>query len=252
MTLKKRIKHFVRDIFRLPFVLSFIGWVAGLYVRLVGKTSRFDVQGAEEFERLIAAHNGGIFVSWHGRALMLPYFWRNPRLMKALVSPHADGRIIARLLKMFHIYTIDGSSDRKALAAALDITKELEAGTVVSLIPDGPRGPSMRLNKSVIYFAKVSQKPVMGFTYSAKGAAIMRKSWDDMLLPRPFSEGVVRATKPLFVPVDASEEEMEILRRQFEDELNALTLAADKACGLPEVMVGKEKKGKKRRRCEDN
>lgn len=246
MSLKKKIKHFRQRVFRLPFVLTFIGWVAGSYVRLVGKTSRFDVQGIEEFERVIAENKGGIFVAWHGRALMLPYFWRNPRLMKALVSPHTDGRIIAKLLNMFHILTIDGSSDRNALSAALEINKELADGTVVSLIPDGPRGPSMRLNKSVIYFAKTTGKPVMGFTYSAKGAAVMRRSWDDMLLPKLFSEGILRATKPLFVPHDASEEECERLRLVFEKELNELTFAVDAACGINPPIFPKERKSKKK------
>lgn len=242
MEIKRTVKHILRDIGRLPAVLYLIGTLAGFYVWLVGKTGRFDVHGQEEFERLVAENDGGIFVTWHGRALMLPFFWRNTRLMKALVSPHADGRIIARLLQMFHIYSIDGSSDRNAAGAAIEITKELQHGTVVSLISDGPKGPSMRLNKSVIYFAQKTGKPVMGFTYSAKGAWVMRKSWDDMLVPRLFCCGVVRATEPLFVPAEATEEEMETLRLKFETELNELTFAADRACAIEPAIMPKEKK----------
>lgn len=245
MNLKKKIKHIVRDFLRLPFILNFIGTMAGTYVWLVGKTGKFDVQGQKEFEALVAENDGGIFVTWHGRALMLPFFWRNTRQMKALVSPHQDGRIIARLLRMFHIWSIDGSSDRHALGAALEIVKELNEGTVVSLISDGPRGPSMRLNKSVIYFAQKTGKPIMGFTYSAKGAKIAKKSWDSMLVPPLFCSGVVRATKPLFVSAEAGEEELELLRQKFEDELNELTFEADKQCGLPQIMPGCSKKIKR-------
>lgn len=242
MNLKKKIKHFLRYIGRLPFILNLIGSAAGAYVWLVGKTGRFDVRGIDEFEQLIKQNDGGIFVCWHGRALMLPYFWSNPRPMKALVSPHADGRIIARLLKMFHIFSIDGSSDRNARGAALEIVKELSAGTVVSLISDGPTGPGMRLNKSVIYFAQKTGKPVMGFTYSARGAKVWRRNWDDMLFPPLFAEGMVRGTKPLFVPADADEAETERLRQAFEDELNALTAAVDKQCGVEGIVPGHEKK----------
>lgn len=245
MVLKKKIKHLIKDFMRLPIMLNMIGSLAGSYVWLVGKTGKFDVQGLDEFEQLIKENDGGIFVTWHGRALMLPFFWRNARQMKALVSPHQDGRIIARLLQMFHILSIDGSSDRHALGAALEIVKELNSGTVVSLISDGPRGPSMRLNKSVMYFAQKTGKPIMGFTYSARGAMIAKKSWDSMLVPPLFCKGYVRATKPLFISADASEEELDILRQKFEDELNALTWEADKNCGLPEILPGKEKKLKK-------
>lgn len=245
MNIRKKIKHALKDFGSLPRVLDFIGLAAFAYSWLVGKTGRFTVQGDKDFEQLIEKHDGGIFVAWHGRALMLPYFWRNTRQMKALVSPHRDGRIIAGLLKKYHILSIDGSSDRHAAGAALEIVRELEAGTVVALISDGPRGPRMRLNKSVIYFAQKTGRPVMGFTYSSQGAAVMRKSWDAMLLPKMFAKGVVYGTKPLFVPKDADEETLETLRRGLEDELNALTFQADKECGLEEILPAAEAKSKR-------
>ncbi len=244
MQIKRFFKHLTRHITRSAPFLSLIGTMAGTYVWLVGKTSHFEVEGITEFEELIKKHNGGIFVSWHGRALLLPYFWSNPRPMKALVSPHADGRIIARLLNMFHIKTIDGSTDRNSRSSAIEILKELKKGTVVSLISDGPRGPSMRLNKSVIYFAQKTGKPIMGFTYSAEKSKIMRKSWDDMLLPPLFGKGYIKATTPLFVPENATEEELEQLRQTFENELNAQTFSADKLCHLPEIAPDHVKKDK--------
>ena len=169
---RTKIKHLRQKISKLPVVLDLIGGLAYLYAWLAGKTGKFDVSGIDEFEKLIADNDGGIFVAWHGRALMLPYFWRNPRQMKALVSPHNDGRIIARLLRGFNILSIDGSSYRKALPAALSIVHELEQGTVVALIPDGPRGPRMRLNKSVIYFAQKTGKPVIFVVCSGSTLAL--------------------------------------------------------------------------------
>ena len=245
MEIKKTIKHLRQKLIKRPFVFDMLGRIAALYVWLVGKTGNFVVNGQKEFEQLVADNDGGIFVTWHGRALMLPFFWRNTRLMKALVSPHNDGRIIAKLLRMFKIYSIDGSSDRNARAAALDIVRELEQGTVVSLISDGPRGPRMRLNKSVIYFAQKTGKPIMGFTYSSQNAAVMKKSWDAMLIPKLFAKGEVAATKPLFVPQGISDEEMEKLRADFENELNDLTLALDRKFGLPEILPADERKSKR-------
>ncbi len=245
MEIKKTIKHLRQKVTKQPYVFDLLGRIAALYVWLVGKTGDFVVNGLKEFEELIERYNGGIFVTWHGRALMLPFFWRNKRLMKALVSPHNDGRIIAKLLRIFHIYSIDGSSDRNARSAAIDIVRELEKGTVVSLISDGPRGPRMRLNKSVIYFAQKTGKPIMGFTYSSQNAAVMKKSWDAMIVPKLFAKGEVAATKPLFVPQGLSDVEMENLRMEFERELNDLTLALDKKFGLPEILPGEDRKNKR-------
>lgn len=223
-------------------MLGMIALLAFIYTWLVGKTGKFEIHGQQEFEKLIEENNGGIFVAWHGRVLMLPFFWRNIRQMKALVSLHQDGRIIASLLKKYHILSINGSSDRNATSAAMVILDELEKGTVVSLISDGPRGPNMRLHKSVIYFAQKSGKPIMGFTYSSENAKVLTKSWDAMLLPKLFQKGIIYGTKPMFVPKDIDDAEMERLRQKFEDELNALTFAADEKCGLPKIEPGKSVK----------
>lgn len=246
MKLKKAIKKKLRAFGKKPAVLNFIGGLAFCYTWLVGKTSRFEnADLLYVFEDLIEKNDGAIFVTWHGRALMLPFFWHNYRQMKALVSPHNDGRIIAKLLRGYKISSIDGSSNERAFSSALEIVKELQKGTVVSLIPDGPRGPSMRLNKSVIYFAQKSGKPIMGFTYSAKNAYIVEKSWDSMLIPYPFTKGCIKATKPLYVPQDATEEELEQIRLNFETELNNLTFELDKKYGLPEIPAGKTPKPKR-------
>lgn len=245
---KKKIRHFIRRIGQSAPVVYMIGMTAFIYSWLVGKTSHFEIHGEKEFDEAIANNNGLLFITWHGRALMLPYFWRNTRQLKAIVSPHADGRIIATMLRNYNILSIDGSSDKQAVSAAIDIVKELNKGTVVAVIPDGPRGPRMRLKKSVMYFAQKTGKPIMGFTYSMEKARVMRKSWDAMLLPRFGTRGVIYGTKPMFVPADATEEEKEILQRQFEDELNELTYKADKECGIDPVLPGDTKHRKKYRK----
>lgn len=240
MEFKKKIRHIIKELGKKPFVYELAGSVAYIYAWLIGKTSSFELEGQEEFEKLIEDNDGGIFIAWHGRLLILPFFWRNTRTMKALVSPHQDGRIIAKVLRKFNIGTIDGSSDRQALGAALEIKHELEKGTVVALIPDGPKGPSMRLNKSVIYFAQKSGKPIMGFAYSVNKSYIAG-SWDSMMVPYPFCKGKVRGTKPLFVPKDITPEQAEDLRKQFEDELNVLTLGLDREFNVKEILPGTEK-----------
>jgi len=236
MPLSVRLKHLLKAIGRSNFVLSVIAYVGYVYSLLVGKTGQFDESCMDEFKKVIEENHGVIMVSWHGRALMLPYLGRNmPRPVKALVSPHADGAIIGKILKRYDIYPIDGSSDRRAVGAAMEIIEELKGGATVTLISDGPRGPRMRLNKSVIYFASKTGKPIVGMTYSSEKAKVIN-SWDAMLLPKLFKKGVVKCTKPMFVAPDVDENEVERLRKQMEDELNQLTFEADEACGLPKIL----------------
>ena len=47
------------------------------------------------------------------------------------------------------------------------------------------------------------------------------------------------------MPPGATEEEMEQMRRAFEDELNTLTQELDRKCGLPEIVPAEEMKNKR-------
>ena len=245
--IKKRISRFFKSIFKSAFFLNLLGYIAYLYTYLVGKTGNYDTSAKQIIDDTLKTSKGCIFVGWHGRALMLPYFWHHPLPTYALASPHQDGRIIARLLKCYNIKTIDGSSDRNPAKAALAITKQLNNNSVVGIISDGPRGPRMKLNKSVIYFAKKTQKPIFGVTYSSTSAKIFHKSWDAMLLPKLFKKGYIGITPPLYVPENATEEEMEKLRLKLEKDLNNLTFKLDALCNVEKIEIGVSKTKKKRK-----
>ena len=165
--------------------------------------------------------------------------------MNALVSLHNDGRIIAGYLKKFGIGIINGSSNNNAKGAAVNIMHTLQNDTSVTIIPDGPRGPRMRLSQSPVYFAAKSGKPLAIMTYSQKGAKIIEKAWDKMLVPVPFSEGVFYLSKPFYIPKDADEKTLEEYRVLIENTANALSWKADKEMGLPKIEQEKEAKYKR-------
>ena len=237
-TLKKKLRKFIKQLGRSKFIVNLAGLLAYVYVLIVGKTSSFDIKSLDNVEKELKSQNGGLLIIWHARALMLPYFCNNRVTVKALVSPHNDGRIIAKLLNKFGIQTIDGSSNQNANRAAVEIYKELSKGTVVAIIPDGPRGPRMTLNKSVIYFAQKTGKPIIGLTYSAKKAKIMHQTWDAMMLPKPFSKGVVLATSPIYIPQNINEQEAEKARKSVENALNEITYKTDKLCNIEKITPG--------------
>ena len=146
---------------------------------------------------------------------VIPYFWDRRSTLKALVSPHRDGQIVVGLLKRFGIGHIDGSSNERAASAAISLLKELQQGTTIAIIPDGPRGPSMTLGLSPLYYAQKTGRPIVGVTYSIANSFVVEKSWDRMLLPKPFNKGICAVTKPFFVPADATKEELETIDKQL-------------------------------------
>ena len=171
--------------------------------------------------------------------------------MQALVSPHRDGRIIAGLLQRFGIGTIGGSSNENASGGALGLMHTIKREASIAIIPDGPRGPRMHMNKSPIYFAQKTGKPIVCGAYSIKNSKIIEKSWDKMMVPFPFSEGVCLISDPLFIPADASEEELEKYRIQLEDILNQTTFECDNLTGRQPILPddGSEPHKIKRKKC---
>ena len=177
--------------------------------------------------------------------MLYPYFWNKKRPLNALVSLHQDGRLIAGFLEKCGLGTIGGSSNGNAVGSARDLIESLQKDTAICIIPDGPKGPNMKLSKSPVYFAQKSGKPIYGITCSVKGSKIVHKAWDKMMIPLPFSEGICELIGPYYVPQNASEQEMEEIRQRIETELNQTCFAADKLMGIEKITPGSTAKKKR-------
>ena len=242
--MKKLIKKIGKMIKETRWFYSLVSTLLSAYVRLVGKTTKWDLAGIERFYSVLNKDSSLIMIAWHGRIMMLPYFWNGKSKLKALVSLHRDGQLVVKLLESFGIEVIGGSTNNNALGAAFSLMRALKKNDSIAIIPDGPRGPSMKMSMSPIYYAQKSGRPIVGMGYSIKGSKLAR-SWDSMMLPPLFSKGVVYATEPFYIPRDATKEELEKYRLQIEENLNKLTQEADEKMGIPFINPGKEAKKKK-------
>lgn len=229
----------LKNIIKHPKCEAFLGAVAYSYLKFVGITTRWQVRRVEETYKLLDKYGSLVIIGWHGRALEMPYFWNKSRKLNALVSPHRDGRLIVNILKRFGIGNISGSTNQNSTEAALELMRNLKQGNSIAIIPDGPRGPSMKLGMSPIFYAQKSGKPLVGITYSISGSKIIQKSWDNMMVPFPFRKGIYAITEPIFVPNDATQEDLEKYRLQMETSLAELTWELDKEMGIPHVPQGK-------------
>ncbi|MBR1648447.1 MAG: lysophospholipid acyltransferase family protein [Alphaproteobacteria bacterium] len=243
----KGLKKFIKKITKSPAFTAFLGKVLYYYAWLVWKTTRWEVHGIDRFYPIWYNDKSIILTIWHGRVLMIPYFWNKKRPLNALVSPHNDGRIAASFLQKVGFGIIDGSTNDGAGAAAIALRRSLEKDEAIAIIPDGPRGPRMQMNESPLYFAKKSGKALFGATYSISHSFVA-KSWDAMLIPLPFCRGIVRLTKPYYIPQNATESEIKKYQKEIEDELNELTLSSDRILGLPAIVPGVCAKSKRKKK----
>lgn len=234
---KKLIKKPLKRLGQSTPVMWLISTFIYAYAKLVGHTTKWTLDGVERFYELTSQNDGVILLIWHGRALMLPYFW-NPRSgsLYALVSLHRDGRMIAGLLERFGIKTIGGSSNENAVGGAVGLMHAIKKNASICIIPDGPRGPRMHMHCSPLYYAQKTGKPIVCASYSIKKSYIISKAWDKMMIPLPFSKGICRLSQPFYIPADIEKEQLEQYRLQVEKALNEVSISCDKELGLSPVL----------------
>ena len=170
-----------------------------------------------------------IFAIWHNRlALCLliyrGYVVRNQphRRLAAIASASRDGGMLSRVLELFGVLPVRGSSSRRGAAALRELTQAAAQGCDLAVTPDGPRGPCYVVQPGVIAAAQFTGLPVVPVAYALSWKKTLR-TWDRFQIPLPFSRVDVKIGKPLLVPREADEAERERLRGELERGLRALT-----------------------------
>ncbi|MEO5373675.1 MAG: lysophospholipid acyltransferase family protein [Alphaproteobacteria bacterium] len=227
-------KRLSRAVTRSEGVRAALCRVASLYIRFVHLTSRWEVEGGEVPRDRWEKNQPFILALWHGRMLMMPYAWDLAKPIHMLASHHRDGQLIGVVISHFGVGTIAGSTSKGGAEALRAMVRMLRGGGWIGITPDGPRGPRMRASAGVAMVAKLSGLPIIPAAYStARGRTL--GSWDRFLLALPFSRGVFVWGRPIEVPRDADAAALEGCRKALEDELNAITAAADRRMGRAPV-----------------
>lgn len=159
-------------------------------LRLLARTWRVRLIGVEARDRRDAAGALPVFGFWHQNILgAIGTHFGFP--VRVLVSHHRDGETIARLAERLGYRTVRGSSSSGG-AEALRAMERLarETGDGFAFTPDGPRGPARSLAPGVVVLAATAGRSLTasGFAYSS---FLQARSWDRMVLPKPFSRVVV-------------------------------------------------------------
>lgn len=216
------------------FVQRLLVWFAFAYIRFVWLTSRAERDWHPESDALLKARRPFIAAFWHSRILLMAYHWpQTGALVHVLISQHRDGAMIARAVRPFGIDAISGSSRRGGKEALHEIVRLLEAGKIVAITPDGPKGPRQRAKFGVAYAAITAGVPVVPITYSVKRRTLMG-SWDRFVLAWPFNRILLRAGPPIVLDGLS----IEAARERVEAAMIAQLDAADAHFGFPPVPPG--------------
>ncbi|MCG6955395.1 MAG: lysophospholipid acyltransferase family protein [Gemmatimonadetes bacterium] len=193
-----------------------MGFIGALFA-----TIRVRRSGADHYERFRREGKPVVFVVWHGQMLPLVHAHRNEGIV-VLVSEHADGEYITRVLHRHGFGTARGSSTRGATRGLKGLIREARAGRDLALTPDGPKGPAREFKPGALAVAQVTGLPVIPLAVGASSAWRLT-SWDGFLVPRPFSRVHVAYGEPLWVPREAGRDELDGMAIDVGRELDRLT-----------------------------
>jgi hypothetical protein len=196
-----------------------LGYLLGLSLWAWRPTLRVEVRGARNFEKPC------VLAFWHGRLLGVLMTNLGSGAV-SMASQSKDGALAAGALVAAGIRVTRGSGSRGGGDALRAMRAAIAAGApFAGLTVDGPRGPWREVQPGVVLLARWLELPVVPATFSCRSGKLLR-SWDRMVLPRPFSRMVVEYGEPM--PAAALEGNLVEVAARVRDRLEALTASLDR------------------------
>jgi lysophospholipid acyltransferase (LPLAT)-like uncharacterized protein len=203
-----------------------ISWAGFLLIRVIGATLRYTAFAEPGcIADPCGAGPPAIWCFWHRAVIPATYRFRNQGLA-VMTSRSFDGEYIARIIQKLGFAAVRGSSSRGAVGALMGMRQQLEQGYGVVFTIDGPRGPRYVAKPGPVLLAKKTGVPISCFYIAVERAWILN-SWDQMIIPKPFSQAMIYASGPMYVPADATDEQMSALHRQMQETLERCRLGAE-------------------------
>ena len=190
-------------------------------IKYTNQSYRLQVEGWEPVRNALAAGESLVFSSWHGKSWVPAYFLRDLGIY-ALTSLSRDGSYMTEILQRLGWKTVRGSSSRGASRSLLSLYRKLEIGASTALTPDGPTGPIYEIKPGIIFLQEKAGSMLVPMGVDAcwkKNFA----SWDNYLLPLPFSRTALVFGKP-FSFEDGLE--MEAKQKILKEKMEAVNLRA--------------------------
>jgi len=166
-----------------------------------------------------------IYSFWHRAVFPSAWMWRNCGIA-VMVSRSFDGEYIARIIEKLGFAAVRGSSSRGGAQALLEMKTHLEKGAAVAFTIDGPRGPKYVAKPGPVLLSRTTGLPMAAF-YVAIDNAWVLNTWDQLVIPRPFSKALARVSAKMRVPANADDRQMAEFHQQLQSALERVTSFAE-------------------------
>jgi lysophospholipid acyltransferase (LPLAT)-like uncharacterized protein len=199
----------------------FLAWLSSAVIHLIGWSLRMTI---EDRGGILDQpdHPPVIIAFWHNRTALMAYFFEHycrGRTALTFISRSRDGQFMTDVAARFGIKAVRGSSSRHGTSAMLSAIRASTNPRIDLVItPDGPRGPRYQIRPGIIRLSQATQRPIVAVTYRLKWKHQLN-SWDRFHVPLPFGGCYLVTSKPILVPENASDEELNSIRDRLIVEL---------------------------------
>jgi lysophospholipid acyltransferase (LPLAT)-like uncharacterized protein len=197
--------------------------LVALLLRVLDATLRYE-EICEEGGHADQPGEASVWCFWHRCLLPAACFFRGRPRTTLLISASFDGELISRTIERMGYETVRGSSSRAGAGGLRALARAIRDGATAVIPGDGPRGPRYVLKPGITRLAQLTGLPVNSFYLLPQRAWVMR-SWDALLVPKPFSRVVMVWGRP--VPPPESSDADEAARLAAEETLGRLRELAE-------------------------
>ena len=199
--------------------LAVVPRIIWLLLMLIGRTWRFEVIAEEGVTPAFHGFDPSreIYCFWHQCVLPCAFYFRSTHAT-ILISQSFDGELITRILNLFGFHAVRGSSSRGGREGLLGLRRVLDENKPAIFTADGPRGPIYKSKAGPVKLAQMAQAPIGAFHLQPENCWTMR-SWDRVLIPKPFTRIVVSWGNWTHVPADLTADQVEAMRQAVDDSL---------------------------------
>ncbi len=178
------------------------------------------VQGEEHLDALRESGGPGIAVYWHQMHIMVSnYLLRRIAAgdrVGFLISPSVSGEVPAAVARRWGASVVRGSSSRTGGQALRDLHLALrKEKLLIAINPDGPKGPLHEFKSGAVLLSRVAGAPILPMAYAASPGTYWN-SWDQFLVPWPFSRVAIVIGPPVQVPKGGGADELLAWQKKLE------------------------------------
>lgn len=195
-----------------------------LVVNFIWMSCRVKIIGQQNMDTVISKGEPVIPCYWHQQHLFCAWYMlqqiKRGMNVGFLVSPSVDGEIPAKIVASRGARVIRGSSTRTGAQALRDMYQIIARDGVSPVTTsDGPTGPIFKFKPGAVMLSQMTKAPMLPIACAAKNAWYLG-SWDQFMIPKPFTRVVVAVGE--LVNVDKTEKDLLPVQEQMEVAINGM------------------------------